>query len=97
MELPYNPAMPLLGIYPDKTIIQKDKCTPMFIAALFTVVKTWKQLKYPSTDEWIKKTWYICTVDYYSTIIRTSQFHLAIWMDIEILILSELSQKNKHL
>ena len=55
MELPYDPAIPLLGIYPDKTIIQKDTLTPMFTAALFTIAKTWKQPKCPSTDEWIKK------------------------------------------
>ena len=54
-ELPYNPAIPLLGIYPDKAIIQKDICTLMFITALFTIAKTWKQPKCPSTDEWIKK------------------------------------------
>ena len=59
---------PLLGIYPDKTIIQKDTCTPMFIAALFTIAKTWKQPKCPSTDEGIKKLWYICTMEYYSAI-----------------------------
>ena len=58
IELPYDPAIPLLGIYPDKTIIQKDTCTPMFIAALLTIAKTWKQPKCPSTDEWIKKMWY---------------------------------------
>ena len=60
-ELPYDPAIPFLGIYPDKTIIQKDTCTPMFIAALFTIVKTWKQPKCPSTNEWIKKMWCIHT------------------------------------
>ena len=61
IELPYDPAIPLLGIYPEKTktLIRKDTCTPMFIAALFTIVKTWKQPKYPSTDEWMKKMWYI--------------------------------------
>ena len=57
MELPYDPAIPLLGMYLDKTITQKDTCTPMFIAALFTIAKTWKQPKCPSTDEWIKKMW----------------------------------------
>ena len=51
IELPYDPAIPFLGIYLDETIIQKDTCTTMFIAALFTIAKTWKQLKYPSTDE----------------------------------------------
>ena len=60
-ELPYGPAIPLLSIYPNKTIIQKDTCTPMFIAALFTIAKTWKQHKCPSTEEWIKKLWYIYT------------------------------------
>ena len=61
IELPYDPAIPLLGIYPEKTIIQKDTCTPMFIAALFTIARSWKQPKCPSTDEWIKKQWYIYT------------------------------------
>ena len=55
IELAYDPAIPLLGIYPEKTIIQKDTCIPMFIAALFTIARTWKQPKCPSTDEWIKK------------------------------------------
>ena len=57
LELPYDPAIPLLGIYPEKTIIQKDSCTTMFIAALFTIARTWKQPKGPSTVEWIKKMW----------------------------------------
>ena len=68
MELPYDPAIPLLGIYPNKTIIQKDTCTPMFIAAVFITAKTWKQLKRPSTDEWIKNMWYIYTTEYFSAI-----------------------------
>ena len=68
IELPCDPAIPLLGIYLDKTIIQKETCTPMFIAALFTIAKTWKQPKCPSTDEWIKKMWYIYTMEYYSAI-----------------------------
>ena len=55
IELPYDPAIPLLGIYPEKTIIQKESCTRMFIAALFTTARTWKQPKCPSTDEWRKK------------------------------------------
>ena len=65
IELPYDPAIPLLGIYPDKTIIQKDTCTPTFIAALFTIAKTWKQPNCPSTDEWIKKVWYIHMMEYH--------------------------------
>ena len=68
IELPYDLAIPLLGIHPEKTIIRKDTCTPMFIAAIFTIAKTWKHPKGPSTDEWIKKMWYIYTVKYYSAI-----------------------------
>ena len=59
IEVPYDPAIPLLGIYPEKTIIRKDTCTPMFIAALLTIAKTWKQPKCPLMEEWIKKMWYI--------------------------------------
>ena len=66
IELPYNPAIPRLGIYPEKTIIQKESCTKMFIAALFTIARTWKQPKCPSTDGWIKKMWHIYTMEYYS-------------------------------
>ena len=55
IELPYDPAISLWDIYPEIMIIQKDTCTPMFIAALFTTAKTWKQPKCPSTNEWIKK------------------------------------------
>ena len=58
IELPYDPKVPLLGIYPEKTIIQKDTCISVFIAALFTITRTWKQLKCPKTNEWIKKMWF---------------------------------------
>ena len=64
MELPYDPAIPFLGIYPDKTIIQKDTYTPKFIAALLTIAKTGKQSKCQSADEWIKMTWYIYIMEY---------------------------------
>ena len=69
-ELPCDPPIPLLGIYPKKTkpLIVKDISTPMFIAALFTIAKIWTQPKCPSTDEWIKKMWYIHTMEYYSAI-----------------------------
>ena len=70
IELPYEPAIPLLGIYPEKTIIQKDICTPTFTAELFTMARTWKQPKCPTTEEWIKKMWYIYTMKYYSAIKR---------------------------
>ena len=94
VELPYDPAIPLLSIYPDKTIIQKDTCTPMFIAALFTIAKTWKQPKCPSTDEWIKM-WYIYIMEYYSAIKKEIMLFAATWMQLEIIILSEISQKEK--
>ena len=68
IELPHNPAIPLLGIYHKKTIIQNESCTTMLIAALFTIARIWKQPKCPSTDEWIKKMWHIYTMEYYSAI-----------------------------
>ena len=68
IELLYDPEIPLLGIYPDKKLIEKYTCTRMFIAALFTIAKTWKQPKFPSTDELIKKMWYIYTMGYYSAL-----------------------------
>ena len=98
IELPYDPAIPLLGIYLDKTIIQKDTCTPMFIAALFTIAKTWKQPKCPSTDEWIKKIWYIYTMEYYSAITKKEIMPFTVtWMQLEIIILSEISQKERQI
>ena len=68
IELPYDPAIPLLGIYPEKTIVPKDTCTPIFTAALFKIANTWKQPKCPLTEERIKKLWYIDTMEYYSAI-----------------------------
>ena len=69
IELPYDPAIPLPGMYPEKTILQKDTCTPMFIAALFTIAQTGKQPKCPSAEEWIKR-WYMYTMEYHSAIKR---------------------------
>ena len=93
IELPYDPAIPPLGIYPEKTIIQKELCTTMFIAALFTVVRTWKQPKCPLPDEWIKM-WHIYTMEYYSAIKRNEiELFVVRWMDLESLIQSEVSPK----
>ena len=64
IKLPYDPAISLLGIYPEKTTIEKDTCTPVFIAVLFTVTRTWKQPRCPLTDEWIKKLWYVYIMEY---------------------------------
>ena len=96
IKLPYDPAIPLLGIYPEKTIIQKDTCTPIFIAALFTNSQTWTQTKCPLTEKWIKKMWNIYTMEYYSAI-KTNKImpFAATWMDLEILMLSEVSQTEK--
>ena len=66
---PYDPAIPLVGMYPEETKIEKDTCIPLFIAALFTIARTWKQPRCPLTDEWIKKL-YIYTMEYYSAIKR---------------------------
>ena len=96
IELPYNPAIPLLGIYPDQTIIQKDTRTPVFIAALFTIAKTCKQSTCPPTEEWIKKMWYIYTVEYYSAIKKNEIMPFAATRtQLEMIILSEVSQKEK--
>ena len=96
--LPYDPAIPLLDIYPEKTIIQKESCTTMFTAALFTIAKTWKQPKSPSTKEWIKNMWYICTMEHYSAIKKKKIMPFAAtWIDIEIVILSEVSQRKTNI
>ena len=97
IELPYDPAIPLLGVYPEKTIIEKDTCTPLFIVALFTIARSWKQAKCPSIDEWIKKKWYIYTMEYYSAIKRNEiESCVETWMDLETVIESEVSQKEKN-
>ena len=93
---PYDPVIPHLGIYPEETKIEKDTSIPLFIAALFTIARTQKQPRYSLTDEWIKKLWYICTMVYYSAIIRnTFESVLMRWMNLEPIIQSEVSQKEK--
>ena len=80
-------AVPLLGIHPGETKIEKDTCIPLFIAALITTARTWKQPRCPSTDEWIKKLLYICTMEYYSAIKRNAfESVLMRWMNLEPII-----------
>ena len=93
---PYDPAIPLLGIYPEETKIEKDTCIPLFTAALYTVARTWEEPRCPSTDEWIKKLWYIYTMEYYSAIERNAfESVLMRWMNLEPNIQSEVTQKEK--
>ena len=85
-----------MGIYPDKTFLEKDMCTHILIAALFIIARTWKQPKCPSTDEWIREMWYIYTIEYYSAIKKNKIMPFAAtWMELETLILSEESEKEK--
>ena len=96
IELPYDLAIPLLGIHTEGTRIERDTSTPMFIAALFIIARTWKQPRCPSADEWIRKLWYINT-EYYSAIKKnTFESVLMKWMKLEPIIQSEVSQKEKH-
>ena len=84
---PYDPTILLLGIYLEETQIEKDTCTPVFIAVLFTIARTWKQPRCPSTDEWIKKQWYIFTMEIYSDIKRdVFETVLMRWMNLEPII-----------
>ena len=97
IEPPYDPGIPSLSIRPEETIIHKDTCTPMFIAALFTIVRTWMQPKCPSTEEWMKKMWYIYIMEYYSAIkINEIRSFVETWMELESVIQSEVSQKEKN-
>ena len=92
----YDPAIPLLGIYPGETKIEKDTCIPLFITALFTIARTRKQPRCPSTDEWIKKLWYIYTMEYYSAIkMNTFESVLIRWMNLEPILQSEVNRKEK--
>ena len=102
IELPYDPAVPLLGIYPErptktKELICKDTHTSMFIAALFIIAKMWKQPKCPSADEWIKKMWYIYNGILLSCKKRMKFLPFATtWMELEGIILSELCQTENN-
>ena len=97
IELPYDPAIPLLGIHTEETRIERDTCTLMFIAALFIIARTWKQPRCPLADEWIRKLLYIYTMEYYSAIKKnTFESVLERWMKLEPITQSEVSQKEKH-
>ena len=96
IKAPYEPATPLLAINPEETKIEKDTCIPLFIATLFTIARTWKHPRFPSTDEWIKKLWYICMMEYYLAIKRNTFESVQMeWMNLEPIIQTEVSQKEK--
>ena len=96
-KLPYDPAIPLLGIHNEETRIERDMCTPMFTVALLTIARTWKQPRCPSADKWIRKLWYIYTMEHYSAIKNnTFESVLMRWMKLEPIIQSEVSQKEKY-
>ena len=99
IELPYDPVISLLGIYAEKTVIQKDTCIPVCIAALFTIARTWKQPRCPLTDEWIQKLWYIYIMECYSAIKRMKKkmSFAETWMDLRIITLSEISQRKTNI
>ena len=95
---PYDPAIPLLGIYLEETKVKRDACIPLFIAALFTIARTWKQPRCPSTDEWIKKLWYIHTMEYYSAIKRNSvETVLMRWMNLDQIEVSNKKKDKYHI
>ena len=98
MELPFDPAIPLLGLYPKtpETSIQKNLCIPMFVAAQCTIAKCWKQPRCPLANEWIKKLWYIYTMEFYAAE-RQKEFLVfaTAWMELESIMLSEISQAVK--
>ena len=97
IEMPYDPAIPLLGIHTEEIRIERDMCTPMFITALFIIAGTWKQSRCPSADEWIRKLWYIYSMQYYSAIKKnTFESVLMRWTKLEPIVQSEGSQKEKH-
>ena len=96
MELPFDLAIPRLGLYPKshETPIQKNLCTPMFIAAQFTIAKCWKRPKCPSANEWIQKLWYIYTMEFYAAERKKELLpFMTAWMELESIMLSEISQE----
>ena len=97
IELPYDPPIPLLDIHTEETRIERDTCMPVFIAALFTIARTWKQPRCPLAEDWIRKLQYIYTMEYYSAIKKNAfESVLMRWMKLESVIQTEVSQKEKH-
>ena len=97
IELPYDPAILLLGIHTEETRIERHTCIPVFITALFTIARTWKQPRWPSADNWIRKLWYIYTMEYHSAIKKNAfESVLMRWMKLEPITQNEVSQKEKH-
>ena len=95
IELPYDPALPLLAIHTEETRTERDTCIPMFIAALFTIARTWKQPRCPSADKWMRKLWYIYTIEYYLAIKKNAFESVLIRrMKLEPIMQSEVSQKE---
>ena len=100
IELPYDPAIALVGTYPRHTgvLFRRDTCTTMFIAALSTIAQVWKECKCPSMDEWIKKMWYLYTMEYYSAIKKNEILPFATtWMELEGIMLSEIGQRKTNI
>ena len=98
MELPFHLAIPLLGLYPKtpETPVQNNLCTPMFIAAQFTIAKCWKQPMCPSVNKWMKKWWYIYTMEYYTAERKKELLpFMTAWMELESIMLSEINQAVK--
>ena len=98
IDLPYDPAIAMLGIYPRDTgmLMYRGTCTPMFTTALSTIAKLWKEPKYPSTDKWIKKMWFIYTMEYYLAMRKNEIWpFVATWMELESVTLSKVSQAEK--
>ena len=97
IELPYDPAIPLLGTHTEETRTERDTCTQMFIAALLTISRTWKQPRCPSAEKWIRKLWYIYTMEYYSNIKKnTFESILMRWMKLETIIQRKIICKIKE-
>ena len=98
IEIPFDPAIPLLGMYPKdyKSFYYKDTCTHMFIGVLFTIAKTWNQPKCPSMIDWTRKMWHIYTMEYYAAV-KNNEFvsFVGTWTNLEIIILSKLTQEQK--